>query len=95
MINSNISIKLAAFIVPDRVAEAVDCKKAPGAAPCAPSNVASPVIEPYNPCEFHPPAIAPRAFLLSEVPPESLLKMCEDFKAEIFKRAGKSDYLEG
>jgi len=95
MINSNISIKLAAFIVPDRVAEAVDYPKAQPPAP-GPAG-APPAVCPseYAPAKFYPPAIAPREFLLSEVPPESLLKMCEDFKAEIFKRAGKSDYLEG
>lgn len=93
MINSNISIKLAAFIVPNSAAEFVDYSQAFAPGPAGAPPATAPVAR--DPADFYPPAIAPRQFLLSEVPPESLLKMCEDFKAEIFKRAGKSSYLEG
>lgn len=46
---------------------------------------------PPKPDEYVPPCISTRSFYLSEIPAETLLEMCEDFKQEVFKRAGKID----
>lgn len=66
MIQTNLSITLESFTVPDTVMT-VMTKVTPQKAP----------------------TIGPRPFLLSEIPFETLSKMCDEFKAEVFKRAGK------
>lgn len=85
MIESNVSMKLEGFEVPSTAIEFDRYKAQPMAAPCSQAPV------PSN--EWIAPSLSRRQFLLSEIPPETLLKMCEDFKKEVFKRAGKSDFL--
>ncbi len=91
MIESNVSIKLESFKVPDMVNEEDRFKNRP--APCAVAHSQYPQQAPVPSNEWIAPTLYTRQFLLAEVPPETLLKMCEAFKTEVFKRAGKSDYL--
>ena len=85
MTTSNVSINLAAFIVPSSVMEerkySVMAQHAPSVYP------GDAAVMP----EFAAPAIAPRQFFLSEIPADDLLKMCDDFADEVFKRAGKTN----
>ena len=83
MIESKISIRLASFEVPSLVREAGPAAKMSGP-PCAVAPAVS---------QWYAPALSPREFQLAEIPSEELLKMCEDFKKEVFKRAGKSKDL--
>lgn len=49
-----------------------------------------------SPCtrDWNRPCLPSRQFQLSELSSEVLLEMCEVFKREVFKRAGKSSYLQ-
>tara|TARA_R110000744_G_scaffold73443_1_gene146984 strand:- start:1598 stop:2053 length:456 start_codon:yes stop_codon:yes gene_type:complete len=77
-------MKLEGFEVPSMANEFDRYKAKP--APCAFAPV------PSN--EWIAPKLSHRQFLLSEIPPETLLEMCEDFKKEVFKRAGKSTIMQ-
>lgn len=85
MTESHISIKLENFTVPKTVSE----KQRPIPA-YAPQAVAIP---PEDWDVWKAPILSARLFQLSEIPAVTLLKMCEDFKEEVFKRAGKSSYI--
>ncbi len=89
MIESKVNIKLEGFEVPSMAIEFDKYK----AVPCAVAPSQYPQQAPVPSNEWIAPTLSRRQFLLSEVPPETLLKMCEDFKKEVFKRAGKSDFL--
>lgn len=92
MIDSNVSFKISPFAVPNSVVEynnqgAYAAAASPQVAPsfqAAPQPVTEEYMRPY---------IAPRQFQLSEIPASDLLLMCEEFKREVFDRAGKSEYL--
>ena len=43
--------------------------------------------------DYHEPQLKGRAFRLSELDENTLLRMCEDFKREVFRRAGKIEFL--
>ena len=92
MIESNVSMKLEGFEVPSMAIE-FDRYKAQPVAPCAVAPSQYPQQAPVPSNEWIAPSLPRRQFLLSEIPSETLLKMCEDFKNEVFKRAGKSDFL--
>ena len=81
MIESNVSIKLQSFEVPSLVQE--QCSHAP--APCAPAPRQAPPMPGEYLADWVAPSLSPRQFQLSEVPAETLEKMCEDFKKEVFK----------
>ena len=51
------------------------------------------VMPPVPPVALPCVPIAPRQFLLSEIPPRELKKLCEKFEREVFKRANKESYL--
>lgn len=73
-ITAKIDMKLKCFIVPNSICEDL---------PPVPS-------EPVFFVVGHEPVTLPRTFKLSEIPAETLYELCEEFKTEIFKRAGKS-----
>lgn len=73
-IETSVKIRLQAFEIPD-VAE-----EANRLLPTAP-------MPPNSYCDS---ALALRVFNLSEIPADTLERMCEDFTIEIFKRAKKS-----
>ena len=50
-------------------------------------------VAPLRPREFDPDA-APK-WLLADVDAETLAKMCDDFRVEIFRKAGKPDPAGG
>lgn len=101
MSQSNVSVTLAAFDVPSILIEGskepVYGQSFNSSSPLAPPRPGQPVMptatKPFNPSEWHAPVVAPREFLLSEIEPPILLQMCEAYREEVFKRAGKSDWL--
>lgn len=87
MIESNVSIKLESFEVPSLAREFNRFN--PQQAPAVQQH---PQQAP-TPNEWIAPNLTNRQFQLSEIPAHMLLRMCEEYKKEVFKRAGKSDYL--
>lgn len=92
MINSNVSVKLQSFEVPSLVQEVDPYRPVASCSP-QPMQPSYPQAAPVPSNEWIAPSLSPRQSQLSEVPAETLEKMCEDFKQEVFKRAGKSDHL--
>lgn len=90
MIESDVSVTLQSFGVPELAYEFDPRTAAPGPAVACPTptQYAQP---PSN--EWVAPTLSARRFQLSEVPADVLYKMCGDFTEEVFKRAGKSGYL--
>ena len=91
MIESKVCLTMKPFTVPGSVYEF--SSPAPAACPVPPQQFAIPTPQHQDVSVFSKPYIAPREFQLSEIPAEDLLKMCEEFKAEVFNRAGKADFL--
>lgn len=77
----NIEVKLLPFEVPY-----VALEGAPSAPAAPPAELVPPQHDDRTWCD---PSVGQRRFLLSELPVEALQGMCNDFKREVFKRAGK------
>jgi hypothetical protein len=87
MTTANIKVKLEPFLVPSSAREARQIR-IPGVA--QPSSAFAPVA-PVDPSAFQQLNIQPRDFNLSELDGETLDEMCNEFRREVFKRAGKPD----
>ena len=74
---TKISIELKPFSVPALVDEVVSPAPAAPALPCTPMHALEP-----RPCA--------RSYLLSELSPDDLETLCDEFRREVFKKAGKS-----
>ena len=79
---TSIAIELQAFAVPTSVREKISPH--PTVAPVAPS------VDPHSDLPYNKPFIGMREFNLEELDADTLSKMCDEFRNEVFKRAGKT-----
>ncbi len=83
---TSVTLVLTPFMVPDMV---IEYRSPQLAAPAPAAAAVHHLQQPLSPVEWVEPDFAPRTFKLSELPEETLHEMCDAYRREVFKRAGK------
>ncbi len=92
MVESKIGVKINAFEVPSLAYELYDSEHYQAPQPAAAVPAGYPAVSAHNQvCSWSEPKLSPRQFKLSELDTNTLDHLCEQFRAEVFKRAGRID----